>query len=35
MRDSEVPKTYHMLAEMEKSSHTISSTQSAINYLEK
>jgi len=35
MRDSEVPKTYHMLAEMEKSTHTIASTQSAITYFER
>lgn len=34
-QDSEIPKTYHMLAEIEKVSQTVGSTNSAISYLQR
>ena len=34
-RDEEIPKTYHILAELQSQIRTTSSTANAINYLEK
>lgn len=35
IKDSEVPKAYHLLAEMQQNEKTTASLQSAIDYLEK
>ena len=33
INDKEVPKTYHMLPEMEKSDHSLASMKTAIDFL--
>jgi len=35
INDKEVPKTYHLLSDMEKTDFSLASTRTAIDYLEK